>query len=190
MKHLIIVASLALLITGCATAHQPQSAWGTTSTTVGQPYGQSRSSSWVHHSRSQYSHRGHRGHTMTVPVIRAVPVTQQRTLRSDHCHSTVTQPQPGIGGAIVGGVIGAALGNRIGGGSGQQIATAAGAVAGAAVGHSAQNSPRVSEVCEPAYHTHSVVTGYRVTYRVHGREFTEIMHHHPGSWVTVRVGAQ
>lgn len=97
-----------------------------------------------------------------------------------------------LGGAIIGGIAGGILGNQVGGGHGREAATAAGAVAGALVGDrldNRDNEPRYREVehCRTVDHWERVPQGYRVTYKYHGKTFTQMMSYDPGDTVKVRV---
>jgi len=130
-------------------------------------------------------------HSYTAPVVSSTPVVQEYTVERQECRTEIVQrQQPGIAGAIIGGAIGAALGNQVGGGSGKQIATAAGAVAGAAIGNQEQNGPRQVQVCEPYYETLERIVGYRVTYLIGDRQFTETLSYSPGSTVRVQLVVQ
>lgn len=130
-------------------------------------------------------------HFYNAPVVSSSPIVQEFMIERQECRTEVVQrSEPGIAGAIIGGAIGAALGNQVGGGSGKQIATATGAVAGAAIGNREQNAPREVEVCEPYFETHERIVGYRVTYLIGGKEFTDTLARDPGRTVRVQMSVR
>ena len=101
-------------------------------------------------------------------------------------------------GTIAGTIIGGVIGSQVGKGDGNKAATIAGAVIGAAVGHDmakgsdgGYSEPYSSTEtrCETRHDVteHERVTGYRVTYRYQGHEFTKRMARDPGKFVEVRV---
>lgn len=100
-----------------------------------------------------------------------------------------------VAGMLVGGVIGGVVGHQMGRGRGNKAATAAGAVIGAAVGHRvARNSHHPGYVSEERhcrvserYYEEERISGYKVTYRYHGRLFNTHMDRDPGKYVRVKV---
>lgn len=102
---------------------------------------------------------------------------------------------------LLGGAIGGAVGSQLGHGDGRPVATVVGAVIGASIGaqaslHGGDYRPRPvawragpPPRCEVRYETHRVerVTGYRVTYRHHGRTFTDVVDERPGRRMRVRM---
>lgn len=97
-------------------------------------------------------------------------------------------PSPSIGGMLLGGLAGGLIGNNFGHGSGRAAMVGIGTTVGAAMGGRAgagsgasRSVDRVRDVVE----VRDVVTGYRVTYRLDGRDSTVIMPQHPGSRVRV-----
>ena len=101
---------------------------------------------------------------------------------------------PVIAGAIVGGVVG----NQFGGGRGRDALTVAGALLGASVGNDLARQRRgggyvkVERRCETVerYEEQEVLTGYRVKYRYHGREFTTHSKEYPGKRIRVKVDVE
>ncbi len=99
------------------------------------------------------------------------------------------------GGAIVGGLVGGVLGNQVGKGTGKAVATAVGAATGAIVGDNVNNSghaasasrPRYEERCRTVDRWERRLTGYDVTYRYQGREYSALMPYDPGNRVRVVV---
>lgn len=102
------------------------------------------------------------------------------------------------GGAVIGGVAGAVVGRQIGGGSGRDAATAVGAVVGAIAGDRIANrdaqapqyhedAPREVRRCHTVTEVQSRITGYRVHYEYHGRDYTTFTRAHPGATLPVRV---
>lgn len=98
-------------------------------------------------------------------------------------------------GAVIGGIAGGILGNQVGQGSGKSIATAIGAATGALVGDGIDNDgpaqygsrPVYAEHCRTVERSSRRLTGYEVTYRYHGRDYTTFMRHAPGDRVRVNV---
>lgn len=121
--------------------------------------------------------------------------------RQECAVQTVTQVQQvnaphNYGGAVVGGVAGALLGNQVGRGHGREAATAIGAVVGAFTGDNVANAgatPQYQEVpqqvtsCRTVNDVQTRVTGYRVTWRYHGQNYTTIQREQPGPVMRVRV---
>lgn len=100
------------------------------------------------------------------------------------------------GGAIIGGLVGGLLGNQIGQGSGRHVSTAIGAATGAIVGdnlgggnraHAGSTRPIFEERCRSVENWSQRLSGYEVTYRFQGRDFTAFMPHDPGRHVRVNV---
>lgn len=115
--------------------------------------------------------------------------------RDERSHGTQTGRNVAT---VLGGIVGAALGSKVGGGSARYATAAVGSMVGGMAGReiyeSSQRQRREASVtvCDPvdngAYRTvEDEVTGYDVTYRYGGREYTTRTDHHPGDRIRVRV---
>ncbi len=101
-------------------------------------------------------------------------------------------------GIIAGGIIGGAVGNAMGQGHRDQgIATVAGTVLGGVIGNAMAGGHRPARIeharrCRVSekYYEEERISGYLVTYRYRGREFTREMDELPGRFVTVRVAVE
>jgi uncharacterized protein YcfJ len=126
------------------------------------------------------------------PLVRYVTVNRPR----EQCwNETVREPVRPFGVAgqtAAGSVIGAAIGRQFGSGNDRDTLTVLGAVAGGAVAHrravvNAGYATRDVTVqrCEIVNDrvTEQIVDGYRVTYRLDGRNYTMRSDRHPGGWV-------
>ena len=129
-------------------------------------------------------------------VLRAQPqysrVETPRQVCEDEYRSATAEGDRGIGGSIIGGIAGAALGSRFGNGKGRDAATVAGAIGGAIVGDRVQNSDRDREAaprrsCHTEYDAREVVTGYRITYLLNGKEYSTTTRRDPGERLDLRV---
>lgn len=102
-----------------------------------------------------------------------------------------------VGSAIFGGLVGGVLGNSVGKGDGRKAATAIGAALGAIAGDSYADNRRgyvsgeprvqVEQRCREVDNWSRRLTGYDVTYRYQGHEYTTFMPFDPGSKVRVNV---
>ena len=134
-------------------------------------------------------------------VLKVTPLTKTiRTPRQD-CHDEqVTRQAPvkdehQVLGTIAGAVIGGVVGHQIGGGTGRDIATVAGAAGGGYAGNRIQKNLQdrdtvttTQQKCETVYDNSEKTTGYRVRYRLNGKEDTVKMDHDPGPRIPVRDG--
>jgi uncharacterized protein YcfJ len=102
------------------------------------------------------------------------------------------------GSTIIGGLVGGVLGNSIGKGDGRKAATAIGAVLGAVAGDNyadsrrgdyqpSESRVRVEQRCREIDNWSRRLTGYDVTYRYQGQEYTSFMTRDPGNSVRVNV---
>ena len=122
-------------------------------------------------------------------VVAVTPVVERvQEVRKVVTTEVVAENSPSIGGMLLGGLAGGLIGNNFGNGSGRAAMVGIGTTVGAAMGGrvgagsgSSRTVDRVRDVVE----VRDVVTGYRVTYRLDGRDSTVIMPHHPGSRVRV-----
>lgn len=126
------------------------------------------------------------------PIIEVVQIpTERRECWTEEVSGTRTRHSHS--GTLVGGILGGVIGHHIGKGDG--AATAAGTIIGAAVGHDADrdgykepyhHTERRCEVREE-YYEEERVSGYRVTYRFNGSDYTTRMDHDPGRFVRLRI---
>jgi uncharacterized protein YcfJ len=101
-----------------------------------------------------------------------------------------------IAGTVIGGVAGGVLGHNLGHGKkGRKIAAAAGAVGGAVVGNQVQKGMQESDtvtttkrVCHTVYDESQKVVGYKVTYRLDGKEDVVRTSFRPGATLPVKDG--
>lgn len=139
----------------------------------------------------------------TAWVVASAPVYENVNQPRRECwteqvgYDSVGSRDRGYGGAILGGLVGGLLGNTVGKGHGRQAATAIGAATGAIVGDNIDNDgqdyrrearrPRFEERCRVVDNISRELTGYNVTYRYQGRDYTTFMAHDPGRSVRVNV---
>ncbi|MBM4190058.1 MAG: glycine zipper 2TM domain-containing protein [Betaproteobacteria bacterium] len=133
----------------------------------------------------------------TAQVISAVPIYERFNEPKRDCWLETTTPQTSAvqgdrspAGAIIGGLAGGILGHQVGKGSGKDAATALGAITGAIVGDRMQNNAGATQTverCRVTDHWTQRLTGYSVTYRYGGREFTAVLPNDPGSRLRVNV---
>jgi len=101
-----------------------------------------------------------------------------------------------ITGTAVGGAAGGVLGYQLGHGKkGKKIAAAAGAVGGAVVGNQVQKGmqerdvvTKTKRVCKTVYDESQKVVGYKVTYRLEGKEGVVRTSFRPGATLPVKNG--
>lgn len=131
-------------------------------------------------------------------VVSSIARVERQTVRTEQCHTeSIQETAPSghnLGGALIGGLAGGILGNQVGKGSGRAAATGIGIVAGAAIGDRMANpeTPQVREVrrCVPQEVIREVVTGYDVTYRYQGRQYTQWMAQDPGAFVDLEISVK
>jgi uncharacterized protein YcfJ len=134
-------------------------------------------------------------------VLNVTPLTRTIHTPRQECHDEqVTQKAPvkdehQVLGTIAGAVIGGVIGHQVGGGSGRDIATVAGAAGGGYAGNRVQKSLQdrdtvttTQQKCETVYDSSEKTTGYRVRYRLNGKEDTVKMDHDPGPRIPLRDG--
>lgn len=134
-------------------------------------------------------------------VLNVTPLTKTIHTPRQECHDEqVTQKAPvkdehQVLGTIAGAVIGGVIGHQVGGGSGRDIATVAGAAGGGYAGNRVQKSLQdrdtvttTQQKCETVYDSSEKTTGYRVRYRLNGKEDTVKMDHDPGPRIPLRDG--
>jgi len=101
-----------------------------------------------------------------------------------------------VAGTVAGGAAGGALGYSLGHGKkGKKIAAAAGAIGGAIVGNQVQKGMQESDtvtttkrVCHTVYDESQKVVGYKVTYRLEGKEGVVRTSFRPGATLPVKDG--
>lgn len=131
-------------------------------------------------------------------VVSSTPLYDKVNEPKRECWVETITPQGSASGspagAIIGGLAGGILGNQVGKGSGKDVATALGAITGAIVGdrmqgNSANAAPATQTVerCRLTDNWTQRLTGYSVTWRYGGREFTSVMSSAPGSSLRVNV---
>ena len=133
--------------------------------------------------------------------MHGTPLTRTIHTPRQECHDEqVTQKAPvkdehQVLGTIAGAVIGGVIGHQVGGGSGRDIATVAGAAGGGYAGNRVQKSLQdrdtvttTQQKCETVYDSSEKTTGYRVRYRLNGKEDTVKMDHDPGPRIPLRDG--
>jgi uncharacterized protein YcfJ len=134
----------------------------------------------------------------TYPTASAYPVAGTefgRIVNIEYMPVGTRAPAGNALGAVIGGVAGGLLGNQVGKGHGREAATAAGAVIGAITGDRLANqgpqayeqTQREVRSCRTVYDQQQQLTGYRVTYEYHGRQYVTVMREQPGNSVPVRV---
>ena len=129
------------------------------------------------------------------PNIRTSRVAREVCRDEQVAQQAPVKDEKRIAGTAIGAVVGGVLGHQVGDGSGKDLATVAGAVAGGYAGSKIQkgmqegNTETVAEQrCSTVYDTESTLEGYKVTYRLDGKEDVVIMDHEPGDRIRVKDG--
>jgi uncharacterized protein YcfJ len=139
-------------------------------------------------------------YTERARVIDAVPIYERVRYPQQECWTeSVTSyesPARSNGGSIIGAVAGGLLGAQVGKGNGRVAAAAAGAAIGALVGDRMDNDyhdvypvTRPVDRCRVTESYRSELAGYRVTYRLRGRDATVMLPYDPGPTVLIGVEA-
>ena len=133
----------------------------------------------------------------STPVYESVNAPQRDCWTEQVGYERAGSPDRSYGGAILGGLAGGLLGNTIGKGNGRSVATAVGAATGAIVGDNIDNDghayrpaeqrPRYEQRCRTVDNWSRQLTGYNVTYRYQGHDYTTFLPYDPGQSVRVRV---
>ena len=128
-------------------------------------------------------------------VISVVPQTERvnyprEECRTEYVRESVSSRSPV--GAIIGGIAGGLLGSQVGKGNGRVAGAAVGAGVGAVVGDRMSTSQtryetRPVEYCSTVDQWETVTSGYHVTYRYNGRDYTTFTDSDPGRVIQVRV---
>jgi uncharacterized protein YcfJ len=130
----------------------------------------------------------------STPVYESVNIPQRDCWTEQTGHEGVRSRD--YGGAVLGGLVGGLLGNTLGKGNGRSVATAVGAATGAIVGDNIDNDgheyrgpgrPRFEQRCRTVDNWSRQLTGYNVTYRYQGHEYSSFMPYDPGRTVKVSV---
>jgi len=133
--------------------------------------------------------------TVTIPVISVQPmeVAQARLVKGTRCTPMVTGYNNGRRGTEFGQVIGGVIGSMIGSNNSERrIGTAMGVIIGGRIGERHNTPPGVvygKTHCGETYsnQVQSVIEGYKVTYKYHGRLETVILNYDPGSYITLET---
>jgi uncharacterized protein YcfJ len=135
-------------------------------------------------------------------VIAVKEITKTISTPREVCEDVQVQEQAPvkdpnrITGTAIGGAAGGALGYSLGHGkTGKKIAAAAGAVGGAVVGNQVQKGMQerdvvttTKRVCHTVYDESQKVAGYKVTYRLEGKEGVVRTSFRPGATLPVKDG--
>ncbi len=133
-------------------------------------------------------------------VISVSPQTERinvprQECRTEYVRDSYNNDRSSPAGAIIGGLAGGLLGNTVGRGNGRIAAAAVGAGLGAVVGDRVGNqsnnngySTRPVERCYSVDNWQTVNSGYLVSYRYNGRDYTTVMDRQPGDTIPVHVG--
>jgi uncharacterized protein YcfJ len=141
------------------------------------------------------------GAPKTAEVIAVKEITETVLTPREQCadvqvqHRAPVQDDKRIAGTAIGGLAGGLLGSQIGGGSGKKLATIAGAVAGGYAGNQVQKDMQQKDVtttterrCQTVQEKSSRTAGYRVTYRLDGKEGVVRTSFKPGASLPVQDG--
>ena len=134
-------------------------------------------------------------------VISVSPQTERINVPRQECRTEYTREsynndRSSPAGAIIGGLAGGLLGNTVGRGNGRIAAAVVGAGLGAVVGDRVGNNQsnnsgynsRPVERCYSVDNWQTVNSGYLVSYRYNGRDYTTVMDRQPGDTIPVHVG--
>jgi len=134
-------------------------------------------------------------------VVAVTEITKTIKTPREVCEDVQVQEQAPVKdpyrvtGTVIGGVAGGLLGHQVGHGRGKTAATVAGAAGGAYVGNQVQKSmqkgdvvTKTKRVCKTVYDTSEKVVGYKVTYRLEGREGVVQTSFKPGATLPVKDG--
>jgi len=134
-------------------------------------------------------------------VVAVEPNMKSTQVPREFCRDElVTQQAPvkdekRIAGTAIGAVVGGVLGSQVGHGDGSKLATVAGAAAGGYAGNQIQkkmqqgNTEQVTERrCSTVMDSVTSQEGFKVTYRLDGRESVVVMDHDPGKRIRVKDG--
>ena len=132
--------------------------------------------------------------TVTIPVISVQPmeVAEARLVKGTMCRPIVTGYNNGRRGTEVGQIIGGILGSMVGNSnSDRRIGTAVGVIVGGRMGERYNSAPGLTyrHHCGETYsnQVQSIIQGYKVTYKYHGRLETVILNYDPGSYITLET---
>ena len=110
-------------------------------------------------------------------------------------HRAPVKDEHRIAGSVVGGLAGGLLGSAVGGGKGKTLATIAGAAAGGYAGNRVQKNLQDKDAvtttehrCKTVNEKSQKVAGYKVTYRLDGKEGVVRTTFRPGATLPVKDG--
>ena len=110
-------------------------------------------------------------------------------------HKAPVKDEHRIAGSVAGGVAGGLLGSMVGGGKGKTLATVAGVAAGGYAGNQVQKNMQDKDVvttterrCKTVSEKSQRPAGYRVTYRLDGKEGVVHTSFKPGATLPVKDG--
>jgi len=132
--------------------------------------------------------------TITIPVLDVQPmeVAEARLVKGTMCRPVVTGYNNGRRGTDFGQIVGGVIGSMIGSSNSERrIGTAVGVIIGGRVGERYNSAPGVTyrQHCGETYsnQVQSVIQGYKVTYKYHGRLETVVLDYNPGSYITLET---
>ncbi len=155
--------------------------------------GPARADTWAEPAASVFHDRAKVVDVKPLKEIVRVPVADRECWTEEVTVPARRHPAGLVAGGIIGGVVGNSLGR---GHRDQGIATVAGTVLGGVIGNAVAGPARPHieqrQRCRVTekYYEEERLSGYRVTYRYRGREFTREMAERPGRYVTVRVAVE
>ena len=143
--------------------------------------------------------------TMTNPefaeVIAAKEILETVVTPHEKCedvqvqHQAAVKDEHRIAGTVVGGLAGGLLGSAVGGGKGKTLATVAGAAAGGYAGNRVQKNMQEKDIttttehrCKSVNEKSQKVVGYKVTYRLDGKDGVVRTSFKPGLTLPVKDG--
>lgn len=124
------------------------------------------------------------------PVTGVIPQYREVTVTRNVCVTETVIPGNSDGSALGGAVIGGAIGSAVSGKGDKTLGAGIGAVIGGIVGDNVGRQPVTQQRCHPEHTLEQRPAGYRVTYRIGNREFTQVMDRNPGNYVSVTVTAR
>jgi uncharacterized protein YcfJ len=110
-------------------------------------------------------------------------------------HQAPVKDEHRIAGSVVGGLAGGLLGSNVGGGQGKTLATVVGAAAGGYAGNQVQKNMQQKDVvtktahrCKTVNEKSQKLVGYKVTYRLDGKDGVVQTSFKPGQTLPVKDG--
>ena len=134
-------------------------------------------------------------------VVAVKEISETVVTPREHCedvqvqHKAPVKDEHRIAGSVAGGVAGGLLGSMVGGGKGKTLATVAGVAAGGYAGNQVQKNMQDKDVvttterrCKTVSEKSQRPAGYRVTYRLDGKEGVVHTSFKPGATLPVKDG--